>query len=1147
MPLATEKLSPDSTDDQIQAAITNAIQECMADGSRDQAQCVTIAQLTAQRAIRRNLPDSRGIRVDMDEPVVSVDDVITSKLESARKELLELGLRNPLLNYRLLKARGLEVVDELPAEVYRTLVGDGKKMSFLPASDDEDSDLIGQPEEDHTEGLASRHTDTRLQTAISSDELQSRLLKTYYWANSYMQDHGANILFIALGMLKWYEADSSDTPRYAPLVLIPVELERANVRDRFHLSYTGEDVGGNLSLIEKVRSEFGAAIPELSDDEDLDIASYFAEVESVIGNLPRWEVDANRVALGFFSFSKFLMYRDLDGNTWPEQAKPSNHNIIQSLLHNGFDEPASSIGDEEHLDDRLTPEKVHHVVDADSSQILAIHDAVNGRNLVIQGPPGTGKSQTITNIIAEAIGHGKTVLFVSEKMAALEVVKRRLDSVGLGDACLELHSHKTTKRAVLDELERTLELGKPVMGQIEDDFGELARLQQRLNAYSEAVNTPVGETGVTPIQAFGELHQLRSGKKETELPKLDIPRIEAWNRSEFREKQAIVEELQTRVSAMGVPSKHPFRGTNLKVLLPSDQDRLKDLINAAQQSLNALTQAATELTRLLDIPVPTDLVEIDAIIGVAHRILEAPDLDGIRVRSNDWYERASDIEALISNGKAYAAIHQQYNHVVIPDAWDEDLLATRQALATRGRSTFRFLSGEYRRAKNNLAGLCTAELPSGVDAQIQLVDAIMASQRHRAILEQHSALAKDIFGRRWQGETSDWQSLEQAAKYLMSVHEDANNGTILREVIGILGSPPSTDDLQDKTASLESAKAIHIENSNALQEALDLETAKRFGQEGDLAAQPFSIQEDALRQWFQVFDDIHQMISFTVAADICKREGLESVANLAESWPYGGGLLVDALKQTWYEKILQQAFEEREALISFYGPSHQQQVKRFQEIDKLVIEHNRTRLAMQHWQKLPGNQETGGELGLLQREFQKKSRHLPIRKLIAGAGNAIQAIKPVFMMSPLSIASYIPAGSLKFDIVVFDEASQVKPVDAFGAIMRGNQAIVVGDNQQLPPTNFFDSINQTDDDDDDDDESPTSDIESILGLFLAQNAPDRMLQWHYRSLHESLIAVSNKEFYGNKLVVFPSPDSEKEELGLIFHHLPDAIYDRGAS
>jgi very-short-patch-repair endonuclease len=185
----------------------------------------------------------------------------------------------------------------------------------------------------------------------------------------------------------------------------------------------------------------------------------------------------------------------------------------------------------------------------------------------------------------------------------------------------------------------------------------------------------------------------------------------------------------------------------------------------------------------------------------------------------------------------------------------------------------------------------------------------------------------------------------------------------------------------------------------------------------------------------------------------------------------------------------------------------------------------------------------GGQLGILLREFEKKRRHLPIRQLLLQAGEVIQTIKPVFMMSPLSIAKFIPPGSLKFDLVIFDEASQVEPVDAFGALLRARQAVVVGDNKQLPPTRFFERVTESEEVE----SSPTADLESILGLFCSQGVLQRMLRWHYRSRHESLIRVSNHQFYDGKLVLFPSPDSRREEVGLVFRYLPHTAYEPGLS
>ena len=414
----------------------------------------------------------------------------------SRNELLDLGLRNPLLNYRPSRARGVEVVDELPAEIFRLLVSERKAMTFKAARKITGSRGARRcwrsRDEEGQERPAARHVDRQLQTKLPSAKLQSRLLKTDHDARIFIEEQGVNILYLALGMLRWFESDSSQEPRRAPLVLVPVTLERSNVRERFRLRYTEEDLDDNLSLMNKLRLEFGVELPEMPPQEDVDVAPTSRLWRSLSAVSPRWSVDRDAAALGFFSFGKLLMYRDLDGENWPQGRGPSDHPIIRVL----FDETSRTppqLPDDEFLDGHLDPSEVHQVMDADSSQTLALLDVKSGRNLVVQGPPGTGKSQTITNIIAEAVGHGRTVLFVAEKMAALEVVKRRLDAVGIGEACLELHSRKANKKLLLQELDRTIRLGRPNLEETEEDLRLLTEMRDRLNDYSEAINTPIGE------------------------------------------------------------------------------------------------------------------------------------------------------------------------------------------------------------------------------------------------------------------------------------------------------------------------------------------------------------------------------------------------------------------------------------------------------------------------------------------------------------------------------------------------------------------------------------------------------------------------------------------------------------------------------
>ena len=328
--------------------------------------------------------------------------------------------------------------------------------------------------DDPVEDSDKRFTDTYLQTSLASKPLQTRKLATYYAARTSIEEQGVNTLFLALGMLRWREADSTEETHRTPLILIPVELERSNARERFHLRYSGEELGGkggNVSLDEFLEQSFNIQFPEFPDSEDLDVAVYFGSVEKAIASQKRWSIDRNAIVLGFFSFSKFLMYRDLDAATWPDEKSLPGQDLLNNLLGTGtLGDKASAYCDSDFVDNHLADRKVFQVVDADSSQTVALLDVLNGHHMVIQGPPATGKSQTIVNVIAEALASGKRALFVSEKMAALEVVMRRLDAVGLGPACLELHSKKTNKKDVIGELKRTAQIRAPQIPRMDSEL-----------------------------------------------------------------------------------------------------------------------------------------------------------------------------------------------------------------------------------------------------------------------------------------------------------------------------------------------------------------------------------------------------------------------------------------------------------------------------------------------------------------------------------------------------------------------------------------------------------------------------------------------------------------------------------------------------
>ena len=1090
-------------------------------------------------------------------------DPIIAKIEASRRELLDLGLRNPLISYRTLRAKGVEATDANPVTVFDVLVRGGRTLSFLPRPDEDEpgqkeqavferSLFLSRPDEEEPGTSARTHSDNRIQTQVSSQELQRRLLNTYHTSNTLIQEQGVNTLFIALGMVRWYETEASDRERRAPLVLVPVSLERTSVRAGFRVKYTSEELGANVSFMEKARTDFGIDLPALhekseEDDEEIDVEAYFRKVKCRIRRQKRWTVDASSVVLSFFSFSKLLMYQDLDLESWSPGSGPLESNILRALFGDGFSEPEPAIGDDDHLDAHLRPTDVHHVVDADSSQALAIHDVSNDRNLVVQGPPGTGKSQTITNIIAEAISQNKKVLFVSEKMAALEVVKRRLDQLHLGEACLELHSHKTTKRAVLDELKRTWELGRPNVEWTKDDFASLSRVRDGLNQYVEAVNTPVDNTGVRPFDAYGEIMQMQEYQvagSSNLLPRPQIDGIDSWSRPDFERKNSVVSDLQNNLKPIGVLKNHIFWGCRLRVALPSEVDSLRESVSTALQSLGALQDAIQSLCTTIRLSAPADTAHIEKLLSTAEHVVHAPSINAINLGASEWKIRADDLGMLRDSGTRWSGLRAEFDSKLKPAAWGADVTDIRDSISKKGLLPT-FLRRGHRRANKQLSMLCRTALPDDAEGRIALIDAILEESRLREMIAHLSPVARVALGRLWRGADTDWTYAGPVIDWTLNLYSGIDTGKFDSRIVdslchhtldpkGILGQ------LTQCRTSLDS----YLDCSQALQESLEMDIEKRFQNRDGLAGLPLEEQEHILDEWSSGMEGIQDIVAVNRAIADAEKEGLHAVTRLAEEWPDASDRLVDCFEKARYERIVSRAFDERPALKEFNRIRHEAHIERFCEMDRRALDQNRDRVALVHYKGLPQRGETG-QLGVLRREFEKKRRHLPIRQLIMQAGKAVQAIKPVFMMSPLSIATYIAPDSVKFDLVVFDEASQVKPVDALGAFMRAGKAVVVGDDQQLPPTSFFDSVIHTDDDDADD--SVTADIESILGLMRTEGCPSRMLRWHYRSRHESLIAVSNQEFYENRLVVFPSPDSSKSDVGLRYHHIADSTYDRGGS
>ncbi len=1057
---------------------------------------------------------------------------------------------------------------------------------------------LPQPEEPPAAtGPAAQHTDRWLQTALDSEQLQSRLLRLYYDARSLEEEQGVNNLFLAVGFLEWYESPQADKPRFAPLLLIPVELNRKSATARFRLRYTEEEIATNLSLQAKLKVDFALKLPDVPDSEELTPEAYFADVERVIAEQPRWKVHRDRIVLWFFSFAKFLMFRDLDPEAWPEPQSVGSHPLVRGLLCDGFECGPPVLEDDAPLDEHLDPRDLYHVVDADSSQAAAIEEVRQTRNLVIQGPPGTGKSQTITNLIARAVKDGRTVLFVAEKLAALEVVKSRLDRIGLGDLCLELHSHKANKRSVLDDLGRTLELGKP-RGQDFAAQAEQLRVQRaRLNGYVRQMHEPLAPSGLAPYAVLGRLVRLQGQG----IPLLDvsIPDVAQWSARTFAEKQQVLGEVVEHLRSMGNPAEHPWRGAGRdQPLLPSDQHRLAGDLRQLEPALAAVRQSAEHLAHVLGVewkPAEAMLEDAGQIERLAQRLAAAPAMDRTLLSGDVWMKRREEIDLVLSAGRELASARRKLDGVAAPVAWESDLIETRVVLGGVGRAWWRWFSPAYWKARGRLAGVLCVPLPKSLDAQLEVLDALIVGRAARQKLADgmtYDQLGRAAFGSKWRGTESPWEDLtalaaweadcranvhpdyrrvaahwkdsaefraafEALAKVLKPMVErlqavftflDVNVRELADETAGRLSNPsePCESASGHGTGGTTASGAIHASPAGSRPPVAGVNAGGRIGNPSHASLTIESLAE-RVRLWGRSLDQLGRWTVFRRRLRDIQDQGLGALVP-----PILGGrcdpeTLPGQLELAFCEAVLRQAFAEREELARFDGAAQNRLIESFRRLDRERIELARREVALAHYERIPSGGEFG-EVGALRGEIRKKRRQWPIRRLLREGGHAVQAIKPVFMMSPISVAQFLEPGGLTFDLLLVDEASQVRPVEALGAVSRCRQMVVVGDERQLPPTQFFDRIIDEGDAGDEDDEGMAAgDVESVLDLCVARNVARRMLRWHYRSRHHSLIAVSNREFYEDRLYVVPSPERESPDKGLRFHHVADGVFDRAAS
>ena len=1052
-------------------------------------------------------------------------DTPRGRIERWQRKLLDLSLRNRLLNYRDSK-QTLPLRCPSLAALEDNLAAEKKFRGFSLNDNDPFGNRIVSPEDAQRieEGVV-RDAFERGQVVVplTSQEMNNRLLTLYRRAKSDMQEGGTNTLFLAAGFLRWKKSEGDTRTYRAPLVLIPIKLERRSAQSPFLIAHHEDDTRINSTLLEFLKRDFNLRVPELEgelprDHSGIDVPLIFQTMRRKVRDVSGFEV-VEELALSTFSFAKYLMWKDLiDRSDQLRRNRLVKHLIDGAEERYGGTDGSTSIAPGE-IDRRYSPRKLLTPLPADSSQLAAVLDASEGRDFILVGPPGTGKSQTITNIIAQCLGEGKTVLFVSEKAAALNVVHRRLVATGLGDAVLELHSNKTDRKSVLAQLGRRWERASRNSEEKWIEVTEELRLSRdQLNAYVEALHAKASQ-GFSVFDAVAlvaggapsfeisfaskDAHDAESYKRLVNLvadlgrkhggvatgPALSLVRSEYWS---FQWEAALLDAAETLRTALddlkraehtlarefglrSDPDLEAGRRARLKALAPRLERGALDLSSVPDRPADSLIASAESLA--------TDVKQLAVASSetVATYLLEAVRRMPLEQLDTGWREARTKVWPVSVFAKR--KIRKLLQTYVYNGAADP---------AVDLRALFRMRERDTAIRANPLAPVAATAGKPDVDRSREAV---------RQAIEFRKAIA------------SLRSDVEDSVRYDLATNE--------------LGSVPDGAASEALKSYLE-AEGMVDEKSRAFTDKDGVIPVEWSVTRLDSGLRTIVGERTRLADWSKWIETSQR----------ASHAGLHSLVEALEAGSIDGAA-EEAFQRAYANWWLPLAMDASDELRRFTRSEHENVIDTFCRLDDAAAKLAPVEVMRRIAHGLPAQDGVPkkSELGTLRHQLSLVRPSMPIRELLASLPEAFGKLAPCVLMSPLSVAQYLPADQAAFDLIVFDEASQITTWDAIGSIARGRQTIIVGDPKQLPPTNFFGRA----DDDDEDLPEVERDMPSILDEVSAAGVLHRNLDWHYRSRDEALIAFSNLNYYG-QLVTFPAPSTDSDAI--VFHNV-NGTYARG--
>ena len=1050
-----------------------------------------------------------------------------SKERQWERRLLDLSLRNTLLSFRVSRNTAHLMSYDLDDTIKQVLSGDEFNVMETPRDNWGENTY---PDFDASAKLRTlselikvEFKNKRIRSFYQEKELNGILASLYRRDRTSLEETGASTLFLATGFLKWQEKNVKNAPKYAPLILIPITLIKRSAGKGYSLKTRDDEFLINTTLLEFLKQEFNIDIRGLDREysKDADIQSLISTIKREIINMRDWDITED-VYLSSFSFLRYLMWNDIRHHI--EEFK--NNKFIKSLANNKIELSKSdmTIENTEPEDYKLT--EILTPINADAYQFSAISAAAAGKSFVLHGPPGTGKSQTITNIIANLIASGKTVLFVAEKMAALSVVKKRLDAIGIGDFCLELHSNKSGKAETANRILSTLELKKSAGNpNFKTEAKKIEALRLELNSTISALH----KKRILNLSVYEAITRYLSNAEAPDVMNIESVFYDNLTEDSLARYETVLGNAAAAAKECGEVYRSPFSD----VEITEYSERLKLNIISAAKILTEETRHLKSYVKLCyellgnRVRVLTRK-KLNALFNLCGLLTEK-DLPYIKIfaaKDLTAQETINDYVQLFKRAESYNREYRQNFKMLV------ELSAKVEVI----KDDIDNCRGNYKRSKNLKALWKRLEKYSLIkmnenDFKVYFNQVLNIHQINAEIEKSGEKVAKVLGGTKLSFDKAaelknKLSELYKTAEELFPEYEYHSFNNACREIFAEFPSP------------------VLLAFMNAYKDFINAE--KTFFKILNIKTDYTHIDEDYFDflkiKAGSLLENIDLLPSWCVFMDACKtlkEEGLSFALQPLVDGKLNSGNFIGCFNKKVYDYFIKTQIAGDPLLSKFSASTTEEKIEKFrllcEEFEKLTKREIKDKL-LASLISLDTEGPLSLELVVLSRAVKSGMRGTTLRKLFEDIPTVVQNAAPCMLMSPITVAQYIPPVSEYFDVVIFDEASQMPTSEAIGAIARGKSMIVVGDPKQLPPTSFFAT------DYSDEENLDNEDLESILEDCLVLGMPEKHLFWHYRSNHESLISFSNAMYYNNKLLTYPSPEALESKV--VFKYV-DGIYDRG--